>query len=307
MAMKIVVVGAGAMGRLFGNLLIAGGEDVTMVDVDPEAIADLNLRGITVALEGTEHHVAARAARAEDLTDPVDLIMVFTKSMHTRAALDSVRHLVHPATLGFTVQNGLGNHDPLIELLGRTRTLVGMTDYPADLGPDRVVHARSSGSVVIGTLDPSADPACARVAQTLSDSGVRTTVHPAVLIPIWEKLAFNATLNTLTAAAGLTVGEVGASRDAKRIALTVLAETLAVAGAIDMPVDPARVREHVEWALEHHADHRPSMLVDLESGRLTEVDSIGGVVCRLGATHGVAVPVLETLCAIVRLRSAAPK
>ena len=304
--MRVAILGAGAMGRFFGALLIAAGEDVVMVDVDPETIGAIDRHGITVRIDEAERHVDARAARADDLSDRVDLVMVFTKSMHTDAALASIRHLVHPATLGLTVQNGLGNHDPLIALLGRERALVGMTDYPADLDSDGPVHVRASGRVVLGPLDTGGAHAAEQVAGLLAGAGISTRVDPDVLVPIWEKLAFNATLNTLTAAAGLTVGEVGSRREGRYLAMTALAETLAVADAVAVPVDPTRVRHHVDWAFEHHADHRPSMLVDLESGRLTEVDSIGGAVCRLGAARGVAVPVLETLCAIVRLRTTPP-
>ncbi len=140
---NVVIVGAGAMGCLFAARLAEAGSVVTLVDVDRHRLTQLNEHGITLHDDDGQRDVPVRALLAEEVAGPVDLVMLFTKGMHNAAAIRSVAHLAGDRTYALTLQNGIGNADPIAEVFSSERILLGVTDFPADLETaTRVVHLR---------------------------------------------------------------------------------------------------------------------------------------------------------------------
>ncbi|MGJ0203436.1 2-dehydropantoate 2-reductase [Leucobacter sp. gxy201] len=304
--MRIAIVGAGAMGQLFGAHLGAAGHDTVLIDVSAEAVAAIDAHGIAVRTgDGGGFRAQVRAALAPEIAGAVELVMVFTKTMHSEAALDSVAHLIDDGTLVLSLQNGLGNERPIVDRVGADRAFIGTTDYPADRQPEGGIATSAEGKIVIGGLGAAGSDRAAELAEVFAAAGMRALHHERVYEAVWEKAIFNAVLNTLTAATGLTVGATGRELPALRLVDDVLAETFAVAAARGVAVDEARVRAAVRNAQQSHGEHRTSMLVDLEAGRATEIEAIGGAISRIGVEVGVPTPVLSTLCDIVRLREAA--
>ncbi|XPP26385.1 MAG: ketopantoate reductase family protein [Leucobacter sp.] len=296
--MKTAIVGSGAMGQLFGAHLVRAGEEVIYLDANPAIIEALNERGVTLHSERGAEHTPARAMRAEELEGEVDLVIVFTKGFHTEAAVASVGHLIGPGTVGLTLQNGLGNAEALEEVFGARRTLLGMTDFPADMREPGIVHTSTEGKVRLGSRAPGAE--AERIAAALDAAGLHAAADADIQVPVWEKVAFNAAFNTLSAATGMTVGEIEASPHTRAIIAAVLDEAVAVAASRGVPVSRERIDASVANAYEHHTHHKTSMLLDREAGRRTEIDTIGGAIVRIGAEEGIPTPVLATLAGIVR-------
>jgi len=301
---RIAIVGAGAMGRLVGARLRLAGEDVVFLDTDPRVREALAVSGVTLETEDGTEHAAVTASRAEDERGPFGLVVILTKGFHTRAAVDSVRHLIGPDTLGLTLQNGLGHAEVLAEAFGPDRTIAGVTDFPADVREAGRVHTTTRGSVRVGVVGEG--DGAERVAELLGRAGLNARVDADVRVPVWEKVAFNAALNTVSAITGATVGAMGASAEARRLVEAVVAEVAAVAEAEGIGFSAERVRAAVGNAFAHHGEHKSSMLVDREAGRPTEVDFIGGAVVERGRAAGVPTPVLATLCDLVRMVTAVP-
>lgn len=300
--MRTAIVGAGAMGQLFGAHLKLAGLEVTLFDTQQQTIDALNASGISLETEQGRTHTPISARRAGEETGTYDLFVIFTKGFHTRSAVESVKHLIGEDSIGLTLQNGLGHAATLAEFFGADRTVSGVTDFPADMVAVGHVVSSDEGSVRIG---PYGEHAKAQdVARAWHGAGLNVRVESDVRTPIWEKVAFNAALNSLSAVTGKTIGEIGASQDARAITDAVLAETHAVATAEGITLPVEHVRAAMENAFTHHAGHKTSMLGDVEAGRPTEVDFIGGAVVRTGERLGVPAPVLATLCHLVRLRSA---
>ena len=297
--MRIAIVGSGAMGQLFGARLQLAGNDVVFFDTQQHTLDTLNDVGITLDAGSGPEHVQTRAKRAEDENDPFELIVIFTKGFHTRAAVESVRHLIGPGSLGLSLQNGLGHAEIISEAFGPGRTVVGVTDFPADPCAHGHIRTTSYGSVRLGALTARGNHA-SEIAQVLTKAKLNAQVEEDVRVPIWEKVAFNSALNTLSAVTGRTVGDLGKSPQAREIAATVLQETqrVATSQAVELSLD--RVNAALDNAYIHHGSHKTSMLLDREAGRPTEVDYIGGAVVEIGMRAGVPTPVLKTLCDLVR-------
>lgn len=297
---RILVVGAGAMGCLFAARMREAGATVTLVDVDRERIALLNRDGIGIADAAGIRRVAVPVTVASEAPATPDLILIFVKAMHTRAAAASVAHLAGPGCHALTLQNGIGNGEILAEAFGAGRTLLGVTDQPADLHGATDVHVPGKGRVWLGGLTDAADAAAEAAAALLARAGFETRRVADPMAAVWEKAAFNAALNATGAIAGVANGAVD-SPEGRRIAMAVVDEAAAVAAAQGIAVDAGAVRAKIDGALTGHRAHKASMLQDRLARRPTEIDAINGAIVRAGEAAGIATPVNATLADLMRL------
>jgi len=301
-AMNITIVGAGAMGSLFGGLLAENGHAVTLIDVNAAHLDALQSHGLLLHTDAGPRRIRTlRACRPQEATDVPDLLMVFTKTLHTIPALQGVRHLIGDGTHVLSLQNGLGNVEKITECVPIERVLVGVTTWPADLVGPGEVHSHGLGGVRLMSADGREHPLIAAVVAAFSEAGLKARQDDAVWAAIWEKVAFNAALNGICSVSGCTVGQVGAQAESRALAHEVVSEVLAVALAQGVAVSQDAVHATVDHALDHHKDHKPSMLQDLLAGRATEIDAICGAPVRAGLALGVATPLTKALHALVRL------
>ncbi|MDR3468693.1 MAG: 2-dehydropantoate 2-reductase [Xanthobacteraceae bacterium] len=299
--MRIAILGAGAMGSLFGARLTLAGEEVEMVEVSPAQIEAIRTRGLRLETDEADRTVRVKIAEAHAVSGACELVIVLTKGMHTRSAIRNAAHLIGPHTFVLTVQNGLGNAETIAETVAADRVLVGMTTWPADLRAPGHVASHGAGEIRIWTASRRADGAVGGFAAVLDAAGLNCRCDPHVEIAIWEKVAFNAALNAICAATGLTVGSVGDSDAGRRLADAVVSETLAVATARGLDVSKQRVTQALRHAFTAHRDHKPSMLQDVLAGRQTEIDWINGAVVRGGEAAGLTVATTQVLADLVRM------
>lgn len=297
---QIVVVGAGAMGCLFAARLALAGKQVTLIDVDEARLDALSRQGISLSDTHGQHQVPIQALRADDVRGPVDLVLLFTKAMHSAAAIRSVAHLAHGQCCALTLQNGLGNAEAIAEIFTADRVLMGVTDWPADFAPPDKVDVHGTGHIWLGAHDPAGGSAAEAVTGLLNQAGLNAVHDREVRAALWEKAAFNAALNALSTIMLQPVGALD-SPEGRRLALAVADETIAVAAAQDIHMDRERLIAKIDFALTQHKAHKPSMLQDRLNGRQTEIEAINGEIVRAGQRAGLATPVTAALADLVRM------
>ncbi len=301
-AMEIAILGAGAMGSLFGGLLAEAGHDVTLLDIDDAHLDAIRRDGLRLATDTGERVVTKlHVSRPEAAQRAPELLIVFTKTMHTEAALDAARALIGPHTSVLSLQNGLGNVERLARSVPRERIMVGITTWPADKPAAGRVSSHGSGVTRLMSADGEMRASVARAVAALDSAGLACSAERDVWVTIWEKVAFNAALNSLCAITQCTVGELSNVPDGPALALKIVAEVAAVARASGVAVDEAHMVENVRHALANHRAHRPSMLQDVLAGRRTEIEAINGAVVEAARAVPMAVPCTETLLQLVRL------
>lgn len=300
--MHIAILGAGAMGSLFGGLLAEAGQRVTLLDVDKAHLQAIHQDGLRLSTDAGERTVTQlEALRPEAAREAADLLIVFTKTMHTEAALDAARGALGPRTVLLSLQNGLGNAERLAKFADASRVMIGVTTWPADKhGPGRV-SSHGAGTIRMMSANGAATDALAAVVAALDKAGLACHADANVWAAIWEKVAFNAALNSLCAVTACTVGELTNVAGGEALALAIVAEVAAVAHAHDIAVDEAHVAANVQHALAHHRAHRPSMLQDVLAGRRTEIEAINGAVVEAAQRKQIPVPRTQTLLTLVRL------
>lgn len=299
--MNIAVIGAGAMGTLFGGRLAQAGNSVTLVDVSPAVIDAVNSNGILLEDEAGEHRIPATAMRGESLTAPQDLVILFTKTIYSRAALEGARGCIGSKTVVLTLQNGLGNAELVGEFVNEDQVLVGVTNYASDvLGPAHV-RTQGGGYVRLMSANGKMSKAVTAVNDALLQAGFNSEISPDVSVAIWEKVAFNAALNSTTALCRVPCGGIGAVEQGREIAFEIVRETSRVAQAYGVHADAERVIESIKYSFVHHKDHYTSMAQDVQRGRRTEVDFINGQIVKRAEAKGIDVPYVRAVYDLLKV------
>lgn len=288
------------MGCLFGGLLQRAGQDVTLVDVSAELIAAVNGTGLVLERDGEVHTIAVPAVFAADLAAPPEMVVLFTKTLHSEAALESVRHVLAEDTVLLSLQNGLGNEEVMARFVPRERIVQGVTTFPADVVAPGRVRSLGAGVTRIMSLEGGVTPRLERIRDALDQAGLCCEISPEVAAAIWEKVAFNCALNALTAVTGMRIGSIADSPEATALARHVAEEVVEVAARKGIGARGDVVLATIAGALAEHREHQPSMLQDMIAGRRTEVGSLNGAVVREARALGLPVPYTETLYLLVR-------
>jgi 2-dehydropantoate 2-reductase len=312
--MKIAILGAGAMGSLFGGLLAEAGAQVTLLDVNQQHLDAIRRDGLRLETDDRARRVFNLAAcRPEECREVPDLLLIFTKTHQIAAALGSARHLLGPTTWILTLQNGLGNVEAISAFVPHERILAGVTTIPADfIGPAHVA-SHGAGAIRMGNADNSAHPGAhpspdgcmlCTVVDLFNRAGLRASADPNVWAAIWEKVAFNAAFNALCAVTSCTVEQLQLVPSGPQMLLSVIAEAISVAHACGVPADLERTQAMALKCFKTHAGHQPSMLQDILAGRRTEIDSINGAIVRAARDHAIPAPHTEMLYTLVSLMDA---
>ena len=294
---KIMVMGAGALGSLFGGLVANAGYDVTLVAREWHVSAikkhGLRISGLTNVT------VDVKAVTAPDAAETPDIVLFTVKSYDTEAAARQLKPCIHEGTAVVSLQNGLGNEERLSEILGAEHVLGGVTAYGALLKePGHVVHT-GVGDTFIGELDGRFSKRVLRICEILNDGGIKAEAVTDIRRKIWEKLIVNAAINPITAIARVRNEEL--LRGELRWLMEAAArEAASVARRAGVGIDvEAAVEKAVEVATKT-GKNESSMLQDVKRGKRTEIDAISGEIVRLAEKLGMEAPVNKTLHALVK-------
>jgi 2-dehydropantoate 2-reductase len=298
--MKIAVVGAGAMGSIFGARFSQGGHDTVLIDVAEPIVEKINADGVTV-VRGEEERVTRVPATTDPASvGPVDLVVFFVKCYHTASAAEAARPLVGPGTVVASLQNGWGNGDVLAEVFPPEQIAVGVT-YNSGLlqAPARVVHPAEQPTIV-GSFADGDQAGAQRLAQALADSNLEARVASPVRPEIWKKLILNAATLPTSALTGMNAGALTAHADTHELVTATAREAAAVARALGYEIDPDERVGTIHALLEKAGPSKASMLQDFEAGRRTEIDVINGAVVRAADETGTPVPLNRGLMQLVK-------
>lgn len=297
--MKIVILGAGAMGCLYGAGLVKAGQQVTLIAARKAHIDALNERGLTVeAADGTvQYRIPAMAAA--DYSGIADAILVFTKGADSKAALESFRHGIGPDTLLISLQNGPGHETLLSDYADPDRVVIGTTNFPSDRVDASTIRIGGTGVTRLMTASGNKSERFDALVTALALGGLKPEPTEAIRAAIWEKTAFNAALNSLTAVTLMPQGHLAKSEEGPELIRTIVHEVCMTANRKGIPADEAAVTETALRLLTEHSGHCPSMLQDVLGKRATEIEYISGAVVREAKALGLEVPVTETLYRLI--------
>ncbi len=293
--MQIFVLGAGAIGSLYGAKLAAGDNDVTLI-ARPDHVRAINENGLRI--EGLEHEtIHVRAATHIKRIAADALILLTTKLPATSAALQPITPLIRNDTTIVALQNGLNSEEiARAAISGRGQVLRGITQFGAIFEQPGAIRYMAKGYTLLEDHERSA-----RIAAIFNAAGLESRICPDIKTEAWRKLIFNCVVNPVTTITGCKVGGI-VDPALDRLKELIVNECLAVARAENIHLEGNLLGEmNATYAGSRNI---VSMQQDLARGRPTEIDFLNGTVVRLGARYGLACPVNEGLTRIIKAMEA---
>jgi 2-dehydropantoate 2-reductase len=300
--MKICMLGSGALGSTIGGQLAAAGLDVYFLDTWEEHISAIVKNGLKIVEPPSERLVKARATTSCREIGPVDLIIILVKSFNTKEAIENVLPIVGDKTIVLSLQNGLGNEDILVNVLGKERVIGGKTYVGGVLiGPGEVLVGVKGKLTYIGELDGKRTERINQISRLFDQAGLETIISDNIYGIIWYKLLINIATGALAAITRLPYGALNTMEEIIECSAEAVAEAVAVAKASGVELSVRDPREIWYKATEGlPAEFKTSMLQDIEKGSITEIDYINGSVVKLGEKYNIPTPVNKTLVTCIK-------
>lgn len=305
--MNYLVMGAGALGSVFGGLLAEKGHDVTFVGLDDHLRA-IKERGLTVTGIWGDHVIPEVRAfyGTDDLEGVFDVVLLSVKSHLTGDVIRQTLPFITPETLIFSIQNGLGNWEAIAEIVGWERTVGARVIFGAEIvSPgtarvtvyaDKVLLGSPAGMVPVQRMQDVCDD--------LNDAGIPTALSDAIESSLWGKVLYNCSLNPLGAILNVPYGRLQDTPEVLDVMHRIIEEIFSVAARKGIALSYGSPEEYYRFLVDKQlpptSTHRSSMLQDMGLGRRTEIDALNGAISRYGKELGVPTPVNDVITAIIR-------
>ena len=302
------MLGAGAIGSIFGGFLALNGHQVSLVGRKPH-IDIIRQEGLHISGIWGDHLIHIPNA-VEDLYElpesEFDIVLISVKSYDTLTATQDVLPILKPNTVVMSLQNGIGNIETIAQIVGLERTAGARVIFGSILlAPGEAKVTVYAEEVMIGTrYSAIEDQRLIHLAQVISDSGIPTLHTHQIDQFLWGKLLYNCALNPLATILHCHYGLLGESEHTKSIVGTIVTETFKVAQSTGVPLFWDKAEDYInvlfERLLPATYEHQPSMLQDITKGKQSEIDAMNGTVYRMGEERGVPTPVNLTLTQLIK-------
>ena len=287
--MKIVIIGAGAMGCLYGAYL-SRKHEVIMLDSFDKQVEAINQNGISVLEEdGTENKFTnVKACISGEYKEAADLVVVFVKSTFTEDALRDNKKLFGDKTLVMTLQNGAGNDRKIAKYVNKKNIIIGTSKHNSvNLGGGKVRHSGSGETTIGSNLENNTN--LDKIQAILEESGFKVEKTNDIQRVIRSKLFVNLSINTFTAITRAPIGSMIENKYAWDFAEKMICEAVDVAEADGTHFSYREVLNMVHHVCEDAGKGYSSMSQDVMNCRLTEIDAINGAIVEQAKLYNVKV------------------
>lgn len=304
--MRILVVGAGAVGGYFGGRLVQAGRDVEFL-VRPARAELLNEHGLNIhSVDGTSENIPVRAVTADQLTPDYDLVILSVKSYGLDAAVDDLAPAVGPDTVVLPFLNGMRHLDVLTERFGDDRVYGGVCMVMTRLDEaGGIIEVGRMGELIYGPLSDSPAVGLERVHAALEEAGFKARPTKEIRQEMWDKWVFLASLGAITCLMRAPIGRVNRAPGGSEFSAGMFAEAIAVATAAGYPPSD-RIRGFADKVIsDTERDTSTSMYWDLTHDNPVEGDHIVGDLVARGRELGVPTPLFSLAHTHLSIYSAA--
>jgi 2-dehydropantoate 2-reductase len=291
--MRILVVGAGAVGGYFGGRLVQAGRDVTFL-VLPKRAEQIQAQGLQILSPMHGDFIARpKTITASQIASPYDVIFLSVKSYSLAAAIDDFAPAVGPQTVIIPVLNGMHHMDVLTQRFGDA-VLGGVCFVSTAIDSQgRIVQLADFQSLAYGELDGKKTSRIEAVHQEFSGAGFQASISTDISRGMWQKWVFLASLGAITCLLRGNVGEIVAAPGGAELCLSTLRECAAIASAYGYPMSETFLAEKSAQLTAPGSKLASSMYRDLTEHARVEVDTILGDLVDRGRKHGVSAPIVQ--------------
>ena len=304
--LKVAVLGAGAMGCLFGGLLAEKGLNVVLIDVWKEHIDAINSKGLKMDGHGGDRFIKIKATTEPAKLNTTDVIIIMCKATVLEKALMGVKNIVGEKTVLMSFQNGIGHEAIMSKIAGKEKVLGGTTTQASNiLGPGHIKNHASLPSW-IGEYEGGMSDRVTSVAETFTAHGLETIPSDNIKKRKWMKLFALTAIGPLSAIFDLNHSDLyinnKSSRASRDLGKQIILETRQVAKADGVDVSENECLEMFNKIVDSKQTNKSSMAFDVLNKRKTEIEFINGAVSKIGKKHGVATPLNDLMYKIINIK-----
>ena len=298
--MRILIVGAGAVGGYFGGRLAEARRDVTFL-VRPSRAKQLGRDGLRIISPHGDAVLTPKLVSAEEIDTPYDLVFLSVKAYALELAMNDFAAAVGQETMIFPVLNGMRHVDLLTKRFGDHPVIGGVCQVASEIDDEgRIVQLADFQQLVYGERNGETTPRLRTLDGTLQGGGFDARLSTDIMQEMWEKWVQLASLGAITCLVRGTIGEIVAAPGGVDVSLKVLDESAAVATACGHKPSEALLSRHADAMTAPGSQLTSSMYRDLRKGAPVEADHILGDFIERGTARGITAPLLKA--AFVNLR-----
>ena len=296
------VIGAGPVGCIVAAFLAHGGHKVTLCDIVPELVSTAKDRGIIIeGAERLEQKVPETCTQMEELIDArPNAVFICVKAQALPLISSAMGDIYKEGIYIVSWQNGIDTEYELARTLGKKPVMRAVVNWGCGLvGPAHVTMPFHHPPHYLQELDPETRDVAVKIAEDLTKSGLHTEHTDQIVPMVWRKTVMNASMNPVCAATGLTMAQAMGDPMTFSVVDALIKECLAVARANEIHLGWDYYQNAVDY-MRNAGNHKPSMLMDIEAKRRTEIDYINGKFVEYGIRAGIPTPYNSTLVSLIK-------
>ncbi len=296
--MKILILGSGGVGGFLGGLLARAGETVWFV-ARGDHLRAMKTSGLRLQTTAGDRSVPpGKMIENPENAGVVDAVLVCVKSYDTKEAIRRAAPAITPQTAILTLQNGMDNGDVIRASITSGLVFEGAIYVSARIAsPGVILETGGFSRLVFGHPDGPATGTAEMLASSLMRSGIKTELRPKIRPELWRKMAFITSVGSMTALTRLSQGEMLTSPETMDIVFAAMKETEAVAAAQGNAFEPLVREKVIEGLARFDPGTRSSMYYDLINQKPLEIESLNGMIVRLGRKLNIPTPIHQMIYA----------
>ena len=303
---KVAVLGAGAMGCLFGGLMAEKGLDVVLIDVWKDHVDTINKNGLKMDGHGGDRFIKIKATTDPSTLKPVDAIIIMCKATALKIALTNAKNIIGDKTMLMSFQNGIGHEAIMQEIAGKDKVLGGTTTQASNIvGPG---HIKNHGSLPswIGEYEGGMSDRVSDLAETFTAHNLETIAVADIKKRKWMKLFALTAIGPLSSVFNLHHTDLYITNKNQKVSRSlgkqIILETRAVAKADGVDVTEDECLEMFNKIVDSKQTNKSSMCFDILNKRKTEIEFINGAVAKIGKNHGIKTPMNDLMYDMIMVK-----
>ena len=303
---KVAVLGAGAMGCLFGGLMAEKGLDVVLIDVWKDHVDAINKNGLKMDGHGGDRFIKIKATTDPSTLKTVDAIIIMCKATALKTALTNSKNIIGDNTMLMSFQNGIGHEAIMQEIAGKDKVLGGTTTQASNIvGPG---HIKNHGSLPswIGEYEGGMSDRVSDLAETFTAHNLETIAVADIKKRKWMKLFALTAIGPLSSVFNLHHTDLYITNKNQKVSRSlgkqIILETRAVAKADGVDVTEDECLEMFNKIVDSNQTNKSSMCFDILNKRKTEIEFINGAVAKIGKNHGIKTPMNDLMYDMIMVK-----
>lgn len=300
--MKILIVGAGAIGGYFGGRLLEKREDVTFL-VREKRQQQLRSNGLVVeSIHGDIHIPEPKTILAGENAEPYDVVLVSTKSYHLEGAIEDIRHYVGKKTMVLPLLNGIAHLDVLIKAFGTEKVIGGLCFIETTLAQDgKIIQTSPIHDLVFGERTGEKTARILQLEKAFSDTKASFRLSEKIQQEMWHKYLFITSLSGITSLFRSPIGPIRDQEHGWNTIDRLVHEAAAIMERIGAPLAEGAMKATLGKMNEIGHGMKSSLQRDMEKSLLTEADHLFGYLLENARRFGLEAPILSAIYANVKV------